>query len=117
MVNIVIPMAGLGSRFAKAGYAKPKPFIDVAGKPMIERVLENLPYPGARYILIAQREHIQREASFVKEIEAKYNAVFLPIDKFSIVVELTPTYVSSPTLLLPLMCTSGCMVTKSSRIQ
>ena len=27
-VNIVIPMAGAGSRFAKAGYKDPKPFID-----------------------------------------------------------------------------------------
>lgn len=35
MINIVIPMAGAGSRFAKAGYKKPKPFIDVLGKPMI----------------------------------------------------------------------------------
>ena len=37
MINIVIPMAGLGSRFSKAGYEKPKPFIDVNGKPMIHR--------------------------------------------------------------------------------
>lgn len=49
MINIVIPMAGLGSRFAKEGYEKPKPFIDVNGKPMIVRVLENLYYPNARY--------------------------------------------------------------------
>ena len=35
MINIVIPMAGAGSRFAKAGYKNPKPFIDVLGKPMI----------------------------------------------------------------------------------
>ena len=41
-INIVIPMAGAGSRFAKAGYKKPKPFIDVLGKPMICHVLDNL---------------------------------------------------------------------------
>ena len=29
MINIVIPMAGAGSRFVKAGYKKTKPFIDV----------------------------------------------------------------------------------------
>ena len=40
MINIVIPMAGAGSRFAKAGYDKPKPFIDVLGKPMICHVLD-----------------------------------------------------------------------------
>jgi len=42
MINIVIPMAGLGSRFSAAGFEKPKPFIDVSGKAMIVRVLENL---------------------------------------------------------------------------
>lgn len=42
MINIVIPMAGRGSRFAKAGYIKPKPLIDVHGKPMIEYVTTTL---------------------------------------------------------------------------
>ena len=46
MVNIVIPMAGLGSRFANAGYENPKPFIDVSGKPMIARVMERSPNRG-----------------------------------------------------------------------
>jgi UDP-N-acetylglucosamine diphosphorylase / glucose-1-phosphate thymidylyltransferase / UDP-N-acetylgalactosamine diphosphorylase / glucosamine-1-phosphate N-acetyltransferase / galactosamine-1-phosphate N-acetyltransferase len=80
MINIVIPMAGLGSRFAQAGYAKPKPFIDVKGKPMIVRVMENLIYPDARYILIGRKEHLDQEKEIVREIEKKYNAIFLPID-------------------------------------
>lgn len=83
MINIVIPMAGAGSRFAKAGYEKPKPFIDVNGKPMIVRVLENLAYPGARYILIARKEHIDKEKELVKHIEEKFNAIFIPIDKLT----------------------------------
>ena len=61
MINVVIPMAGLGSRFAQAGFEKPKPFIDVNGLPMISRVLENLKIPGARYYLIANRTHMERE--------------------------------------------------------
>ena len=40
--NIVIPMAGRGSRFIEQGYMDSKPFIDVNGKPMIQRVIENL---------------------------------------------------------------------------
>lgn len=83
MINIVIPMAGQGSRFAKAGYEKPKPFIDVAGKPMIVRVLENLSYPDARYILIARKEHIEKERELVTQIEKEFNAVFIPIDKLT----------------------------------
>jgi dTDP-glucose pyrophosphorylase len=40
--NIVVPMAGRGSRFKKAGYVDSKPFIDVNGEPMISLVLHNL---------------------------------------------------------------------------
>jgi dTDP-glucose pyrophosphorylase len=40
--NILIPMAGRGSRFEEQGYTDKKPFIDVNGKPMIQRVIENL---------------------------------------------------------------------------
>ena len=40
--NIVLPMAGRGSRFRQQGYKDSKPFIDVEGKPMIQRVIENL---------------------------------------------------------------------------
>lgn len=83
MINIVIPMAGAGSRFAKAGYEKPKPFIDVNGKPMIVRVLENLAYPNARYILIARKEHLEKEKDLVEKIKKEFNVIFIPIDKLT----------------------------------
>lgn len=83
MINIVIPMAGQGSRFASAGYEKPKPFIDVAGKPMITRVLENLAHPNARYVLIARKEHMDREKDLVQQIETQFNAVFVPVEKLT----------------------------------
>ncbi|MDN5042689.1 glycosyltransferase family 2 protein [Aliarcobacter butzleri] len=82
-MNIVIPMAGLGSRFSKVGYEKPKPFIDVDGKPMIVRVLENLSFPNARYILIARKEHIEKEKELVCQIENDFNATFISIDKLT----------------------------------
>jgi dTDP-glucose pyrophosphorylase len=83
MINIVIPMAGLGSRFSKAGYEKPKPFIDVAGKPMIVRVLENLAIENARYILIGRKEHLEKEAELVGKIELEFNATFISIDNLT----------------------------------
>lgn len=83
MINILIPLAGAGSRFAAAGYTKPKPFIDVAGKPMIARVLENLAYPNANYILVGRKDQMEQEAELVKEIEATYNATFVPIEKLT----------------------------------
>jgi len=55
-MNIIIPMAGAGSRFEKAGYTFPKPLIDVNGKPMIQVVVENLNIQ-AQYIFIVQKIH------------------------------------------------------------
>ena len=61
MLNIVIPMAGRGSRFADAGYRLPKPLIDVHGKTMIERVIENLrPNTEHKFIFIVQEDHIDQ---------------------------------------------------------
>jgi hypothetical protein len=83
MINILIPMAGLGSRFVKAGYKKPKPFIDVAGEPMIVRVLENLKYTNARYILVAQNDHLQKEKELVEKIKKEFNAIFVSVEKLT----------------------------------
>ena len=56
-INIVIPMAGLGSRFSAQGYDLPKPLIDILGKPMIRWVVENLHIDG-NYTFIVQQSHI-----------------------------------------------------------
>ena len=55
-LNVLIPMAGAGSRFTQAGYTFPKPLIDVQGKPMIQVVAENLNIK-ANFIYIVQKEH------------------------------------------------------------
>jgi HAD superfamily hydrolase (TIGR01509 family) len=55
-MNILIPMAGAGSRFKQAGYTFPKPLIDVNNKPMIQVVIDNLNI-DANYIFIVQKEH------------------------------------------------------------
>lgn len=61
MMNIVIPMAGRGSRFADAGYTLPKPLIPVRDMPMIEVVANNLrPADEHRFIFIALAEHIEK---------------------------------------------------------
>lgn len=59
MLNIVIPMAGRGSRFANAGYTLPKPLIEIHGHPMIEYVVKNIrPDYECRYIFICLQEHL-----------------------------------------------------------
>ncbi len=79
-INIVIPCAGAGSRFIKSGYTTPKPFIDVFGKPMIVRVIENLSCNNARFIFIIRDEHIQMATKLVQKIERLNNAIVHPID-------------------------------------
>jgi dTDP-glucose pyrophosphorylase/predicted HAD superfamily phosphohydrolase YqeG len=58
-LNVLIPMAGAGSRFEAAGYTFPKPLIEVRGKPMIQVVVENLNI-DAKYIYIVQRSHFEK---------------------------------------------------------
>lgn len=61
MLNIVIPMAGRGSRFANAGYELPKPLIPISGHPMIRLVLNNLrPLQAHRFIFLCLKEHIEK---------------------------------------------------------
>lgn len=83
MINIVIPMAGAGSRFAKVGYTKPKPFIDVLGKPMICHVLDNLNIPNAKFILLTRVEHYNIEQNTINWIKANYNVEVVLIDKLT----------------------------------
>lgn len=78
-VNVLIPAAGLGSRFSQAGYTFPKPLIEVNGKPMIQVVVNNLfgqlvnflNHINIHYIFLVQKEHYD-----------KYNLSFV-LDKIS----------------------------------
>ena len=58
-MNVLIPMAGAGSRFAEQGYTFPKPLIEVGNKPMIQVVVDNLNIE-ANYIFIVQKEHYEK---------------------------------------------------------
>ena len=61
MLNIVIPMAGRGSRFADAGYQDPKPLIRVDGVEMKRLVIGNLkPACVHRFIFVCLQEHIEK---------------------------------------------------------
>ena len=54
MINIIIPMAGLGSRFTSKGINTPKPLIFIDNKTMIEHAVESLNIEG-RYIFITRK--------------------------------------------------------------
>lgn len=77
-MKVLIPMAGEGSRFAKEGYTFPKPLIDVEGKPMIQRVVENLDF-DAEYIFLVRKEHLDKyaglETTLARITDGKYKIV------------------------------------------
>lgn len=55
-LTVLIPMAGQGSRFERAGYSFPKPLIDIKGKTMIQCVVESLNIK-ANYVYLVQKSH------------------------------------------------------------
>ena len=81
MLNIVIPMAGAGSRFADAGYTDPKPLIPVHGRAMIQVVIENLtPSMPHRFIFICQKAHVENHDLNSKLSEWAPDCVIVEID-------------------------------------
>lgn len=81
-VQVVIPAAGNGSRFAKAGYELPKPFIDVAGRPMIRRVMDNLSVRNGQYTLIFRKAHAEASAGVVASL-TRDGAKIQTVDKLT----------------------------------
>jgi len=81
-LNILIPMAGEGSRFAKAGYTFPKPLIEIFQKPMIQIVIENLGL-DANFIFLVRKEHDEKYnvSSLLKVISPNCKIVF--VDKLT----------------------------------
>ena len=71
-MNIVMPMAGRGSRFAEIGIDVPKPLIDVLGRPMYAWAMDSLPLELAkRVIFICLKEHLQHRA-LADDIRRRY---------------------------------------------
>lgn len=62
--NIIIPMAGLGSRFANAGYKIPKPLINVFGSTMLESVIDNINHKDVKFIFV-----LNKQEAYLPQIE------------------------------------------------
>lgn len=78
MLNILIPMAGIGKRFQDAGFIDPKPFIDVNGMSMIETVLGDLlpkngKYADYRFIIVTQGDFFNKYSHTLVGIKALFN--------------------------------------------
>jgi len=79
MINVVIPMAGLGSRFSNSKYNLPKPLININGKPMITRAIQSLDITGTYHFILRHDEYLD---DLVKVIEQTVDdPKFIILDK------------------------------------
>jgi len=82
-MNIVIPMAGAGSRFTVAGYDTLKPFIPIHGKMMIEHVLESLYVENATTILIVQASFYQDYPEALDILKQKFQVHIITVERLT----------------------------------
>jgi dTDP-glucose pyrophosphorylase len=66
-VNILLLMAGAGSRFAGSRYSLPKPLIEINGKPMYEHAIESLGLDGM--VIAVSRFQLERNNYFVINVD------------------------------------------------
>lgn len=61
-LHIVMPMAGEGSRFTKAGWTTPKPLIELNGQPLFKHAISSVVADGIemKYSFIVRQEHIEK---------------------------------------------------------
>lgn len=76
-------MAGRGSRFSAQGYTLPKPFIDVAGRMMIDRVLEGVSVLGAAIILVIQKDFISAHGDRLEFLREKYDVSSIAVEQIT----------------------------------
>lgn len=71
-MNVVMPMAGRGSRFADIGIATPKPLIDVRGRPMYAWAMESLPLGLVdKVIFVCLQEHLE-QCNLQQDIKTRF---------------------------------------------
>lgn len=78
-MQVVIPMSGTGQRFLAAGYKEPKPLLDVAGQPVIRRLLEKFPKDW-RCVFVCNREHLETTPLRKVLLECRPKAEIVPIE-------------------------------------
>ena len=67
-MNILIPMAGEGTRFPRDSYKIPKPLIEIQGQPMIQRAVESLNLPGKYHFVVRKDSYYDQVCSLLHKI-------------------------------------------------
>ena len=89
MINVVIPMAGAGSRFSVAGYDKPKPFIEFDNKMMIEHVLASFGLMEVNFILVLQEKFLTEQKEQLEKLKNNYKLEFVTVPKLTMGAAIT----------------------------
>lgn len=79
-MNVIVPMGGIGERFASHGYSVPKPLINIAGTPMLFWLLANLKFCSNDTLFIAIHQWIENKHKLRDRLRAHFpalNIVFL----------------------------------------
>ncbi len=87
--NVVIPMAGAGSRFKVTGYDLPKPFIEFNGKMMIEHVLSSFETLDANFILVLQEKFLSEQKIQLDKLKNNYDLEFVTVPKLTMGAAIT----------------------------
>jgi dTDP-glucose pyrophosphorylase len=79
-INIVIPMAGLGSRFSKYGFKNIKPLIPLNGKTFIEWSIESVDFKNiqTQFIFVILEEHKDILNEHLKKIKPDCIIISIP---------------------------------------
>lgn len=73
-MRAIMPVAGLGSRFATVGISKPKPLIDIGGKPMVRWAADSIPFvEDSEFVFVARQAHINEY-----DIDEHLEQIFTP---------------------------------------
>jgi NDP-sugar pyrophosphorylase family protein len=68
---VIVPMSGFGERFRHAGYAIPKPLIEIDGRPIVAHVIDMFPGESS-FIFICNQEHLDEPAYRMEAILKEY---------------------------------------------
>jgi dTDP-glucose pyrophosphorylase len=72
-MNIVMPLAGRGSKFFSSGVTTPKPLISIRGKPMIKWATDPFPFfDDNKYIFLVLKDHVDSH-KIDQELESLYS--------------------------------------------
>lgn len=80
-MNFGIIAAGEGSRLAGEGVALPKPLVEIAGRPMLERLLRIMEDCGARRIVICTNGSMPELSRFIENFKPREGVELVRIER------------------------------------